>query len=265
MLIFAILASLSITSQAQELDPVPGWQWSGDNNRCGLTQQDPNSRTMLEVGQYPASDQVRMTVADGRLKISEYRSLSATLALEPGASHTGNARLYPETDKLAASVSVEISGDQLLQEFAKTSSVVVSIENMGSVRRPVLSAAAAAHALIQCEDQRLPRWGINPAYWHGLQKHPHPLKPLGGLISEDDYPPGYALNGVSGGVLVRLTVGADGRVKNCVGLNRRVDRYVLQNVCGKMKIAARFEPAVDEQGRKVEAPFIMAESFKVVH
>jgi hypothetical protein len=259
------LALSSVSAQDQSLEPVLGWQWDDNANRCELTQQDPNSRMELEVSQYPASDQIRVSIADIRLKIADYKSLSGvTLALKPGRSYVGAARLYPPTDKLAALVSVEVSDDQILEDFAKASTVVISSEKMTPIDRPVRAADAAAQALRHCADQRMSRWGIDPAYWHGLQKRPHPIKPLGSLLSQDDYPPGYALNGVSGGVLLRLTVDIDGRVKDCVSLNRRADRYVLQNVCGKMKLAARFEPALDENGRKVEAPFIMAESFSVV-
>lgn len=265
MSFFALLSSASIASQALILDPGPDWHLDGASNDCTLSQRDANSRDTLEVSQYPASDELWLTLADRRVKASGYKALSrVTFTLEPGASHTGDGRLYPETDERSAAIAVEISDPAFLQEFANASSVVVSYESLGSLRRSVRSTSAAVHALAQCEDQRLRGWGIDPAYWRGLKKPPHPLKPLGGLLSPDDYPPGYVWNGVNGGVVVRLTVGTDGRVKDCVGLNRRVDRYILQNVCGKLKAVSRFEPAVDARGHQVEAPYVTGATFKVV-
>jgi protein TonB len=81
------------------------------------------------------------------------------------------------------------------------------------------------------------------------------------LFSSDDYPPGYALNNVEGELVLRLTIGTDGKVKDCVPLNRRADRYFLQNVCGKLKLLARFQPALDQQGQVVPAPFVTAATF----
>lgn len=264
MRMFALLASASLATQAPTLDPGSDWHWDDAATGCALIQQGSSSRNMLEISHYPGSDEVWLTLADSRLKTSGYEPLEdVALALEPGALHTGDGRLHPETDKSAAEIGVGITDPTFLREFATASNVVVSHHSVGSLRRSVHSAAAAVQALSQCEAQRLRSWGIDPDYWQALRKRPRPLQPLGRLFSSDDYPPGYVLNGVNGEVLVRLTVDTDGRVKGCVGLNRRVDRYFLQNICRKLKIIARFEPAVDAQGHTVEAPFITGATFQV--
>ena len=261
---FDLLASAALATQAPVVDPGPDWHWDETANGCALIQQDSSSRNMLEVSHYPASDEVWLTFADSRVKTLGFESLKdVALVLEPGASRTGDGRLHQETDEHEAEIAVGITDPTFLQEFAGASNVVVSHRSVGSLGRRLRSTASAVQALSQCEVQRLRSWGIDPDYWHTLRKHPQPLQPLGRLFSSDDYPPGYVLNGVNGEVLVRLTVGADGRVKGCVGLNRRVDRYFLQNICGKLKMIARFEPAVDGQGHTVEAAFITGATFQI--
>jgi TonB family protein len=79
----------------------------------------------------------------------------------------------------------------------------------------------------------------------------------------NDYPPGYLLNNIGGEVVVRLTVRSDGNVQDCTGLGRKVDRFFLQAVCDKLRKYAVFEPALDQQGRAIAAPYIIAASFGV--
>lgn len=261
MVSFAILAITMIGAQAPTLDVGPDWQWD-EVAGCALVQREAGSRNLIEVSRYPASDEVWLTIADSQLKVPSFTPLSQiTVTLEPGGTSAADGRLSRETDRRAAAVAIGTTDPTFLQQFSQASAVIVSHEKIAPLRRTLRSPSAAARGLIQCEDAKLRGWGIDLAYWRGLREHPRPLKPLASLFSPDDYPPGYLLNGVQGEVVVRMIVGANGRVKDCVGLNRRVDRYFLQNVCGKLRNLARFQPAVDQQGRSVDAPYITAASF----
>jgi hypothetical protein len=51
-------------------------------------------------------------------------------------------------------------------------------------------------------------------------------------------------------------------VKDCVGLNRGVDKYFLGSVCTKFRSRIRFQPGVDQEGRTVEAPYVTAVGFE---
>lgn len=258
----AALVLLSVRAEAQ--DPGPDWQWLPSNENCALIQQIAGSKDVISLSVYPGSEQSWLTVSDRRLKTPVDQKLEAvTLSLVPGATRTVDGRLLPANSERAAAIELTIQDSTLLQDFAKATTLTLTHDKVGSLSRSLRSPADASRALGECENASLRRWGIDPAYWRGLRQRPRPLKPLAALFSEDDYPPGYVLNGVQGELVLRLTIGTDGRVKDCVPLNRRADRYFLQNVCGKLKIVARFSHALDQQGQPVVAPFITGAGFRL--
>jgi len=253
--------SLFVSVEAQAQDAGPDWQWD-QSDGCAVIQRVAGSKEMLELSQSPGTDEVMVALSDSRIKTAAYQKITKiSLSMEPGGDLIGDGRLIRETDDDAAKVVVDISDQRFLEAFAKTSAIAVSHEKLGVLRRAVRSPSDGVHALLECENAKLRTWGIDPKYLRALRERPRPLKPLDQLFSSDDYPPGYALNNVEGELVLRLTIGTDGKVKDCVPLNRRADRYFLQNVCGKLKLLARFQPALDQQGQVVPAPFVTAATF----
>jgi TonB family protein len=68
---------------------------------------------------------------------------------------------------------------------------------------------------------------------------------------------------VQGGSIIRLDIGADGRVRGCKSLNAAQYRGFEYSTCDLIK-GARFEPALDASGKPVTAPYIFYIRFTIL-
>ena len=76
-----------------------------------------------------------------------------------------------------------------------------------------------------------------------------------GRIVHRDYPEAAARDGVSGNVITRLSVGADGRVSRCI-VTRSSGHVALDSTtCRLIEQRFRFEPARDLNGRPIASTF----------
>ncbi|HVM22889.1 MAG TPA: hypothetical protein VM308_06275 [Sphingomicrobium sp.] len=262
---YLVVVSMLAGVPARAQDAGRDWQWLRSVEDCALIQKVAQSKDAIILSVYPGSGQSWIMIADSRLRAPASQKLpSVHLTLKPGRSVIADAQLYPASNISAPGVSIPILHHDFVQDFAKVTEIAVSHPKLGFlVQRQVHSAADATRALVECENAMLREWGIDPAYWRGLRERPIPLKSLHDLFSSEDYPPGYLLNAVEGKLILRLIVGTDGRVEQCTPVNRRADKYFFQKICGKLKIAARFQPAVDFQGRVVKAPYITGARFAI--
>jgi protein TonB len=72
---------------------------------------------------------------------------------------------------------------------------------------------------------------------------------LASYVSDEDYPSNAIRNGEQGTTRFRLTVGPDGKVKDCSVTNSSGSSALDSTTCRLMKQRARFTPAMDSNGR----------------
>jgi hypothetical protein len=258
-----VVATLITMSGAASAAVGPNWIIEPDASGCTVYQRETDSQDRLEISRFPSTDAVAVLIADARLKVGEFTLLPAvTIALEPGGSRSGDGRLLRDTDQRPAAMWALISDPSFLAEFSRANTVTLSSKSI-HVTRNIRSPIEATKALSDCEDVKMRAWGVSPAYLRNMRVRPKPIRPLIRLFSTADYPPGYLLNGISGQVVVWLKVGRDGKVQDCVGLNRGVDRFFLKTVCDKLRRYAVFEPAIELQGNSVAAPYVTAVGFGI--
>jgi protein TonB len=77
---------------------------------------------------------------------------------------------------------------------------------------------------------------------------PVPRANIGSYISNDDYPVSALSRNEEGSVRFRLTVGADGRVTNCVITSTSGSAALDNATCRIMRSRARFTPARSASG-----------------
>ncbi len=82
-----------------------------------------------------------------------------------------------------------------------------------------------------------------------------PIKIAGDINSARDYPRQSRDQRINSRVVIALTVGIDGRVKACRVLQPSPDVSAGPITCGLAMKRFRFRPAIDAQGRPVEAQF----------
>jgi TonB family protein len=107
-------------------------------------------------------------------------------------------------------------------------------------------------ALKQCMDKLLTDWGINPDKLRSLSRRAEPLNP-GRWLRPEDYPKGAIHAGRSASVHFRVTVEQDGRVSKCSIQNATEGRDFARRTCSVISRRARFQPALDANGRPVSS------------
>lgn len=259
----ALLLQLTAALAAQTED-VPGWQWEPDSALCTLTQKDSDHGGEIIIRRTPGDDQTTVRVRDRGARGDYWRSITGmTVTLEPGGSVLADGYFGPGEQAGSREILVRIPDQTFLSRFPQAQALAISHARFGLSRTYVRSAAAVPAALRACEDRRMREWGIDPAAWWALRSRPIPITPLNELLQARGYPRNGVIFRVQGDVVLRLAVGLDGRVSECEGLNRRVDPAFNVLGCDALKRKARFQPATDQQGRPVAAPFIVIARYRV--
>jgi len=84
---------------------------------------------------------------------------------------------------------------------------------------------------------------------------PKPRGNMGRWVTDADYKPRWLREGLSGQIKLDLTIGADGRVADCL-IARSSGHAVLDEAsCKLLTKRARFEPARDAQGKPARGTF----------
>lgn len=129
-------------------------------------------------------------------------------------------------------------GDQVLQRFG------------------LPSAAAAAGALRQCVSDALREWGIDEAALRALRKLPRSINNLG--LRSESYPREAMEDGVSGQLVMRLTIALDGRATDCRVVATSATASLDQTACRVALRHGRFEPALDSAGQPTAATYAVS-------
>ena len=111
-------------------------------------------------------------------------------------------------------------------------------------------------AMRTCMDELLTHWGIDPAKHKTLAKPAMPKTNPAGWASSDDYPKSAAFQGQSALVHFRLTVGPDGRVKDCSIQNATKGEEFATQTCRLISQRGRFSPAIDAEGNPIASYYV---------
>ncbi|WOF44063.1 energy transducer TonB [Sphingopyxis indica] len=121
----------------------------------------------------------------------------------------------------------------------------------------------ALAAMRQCTDELLDHWGIDVAKHATLSRPVIPKGNPGRWVLPGDYPPGKAWMGQRAIVMFRLNVDENGSVSACHIQNSIGDKAFDEAVCDALKRRARFEPALDSDGRPIPSYWLNAVNFHV--
>ena len=260
-----LAAVLTAEVAASAMPAVAEWQWESDPNICILFQTADERQEQLSIQVYPASNTTWLIVANLKATVAKPQPLTDVhVSFEPSGATIASGRVeLSDKKRNVPIVTLKIDDPAFFSNLARATALRVSHSALGEWRQPLRATAPAVDALRACEDSRLRNWGIDPVAWHAMRSPPMPLTPLPQLFTPDDYPPGYALNGVTGQVVARLTVGTSGAVEKCVAINPRVDVYFAEKICGILKRRARFRPATDNQGQPIVGIYVTSAIFQM--
>jgi TonB family protein len=120
---------------------------------------------------------------------------------------------------------------------------------------PVPSLQRAVPVARQCMNDVLREWGFDPETYNALRQPPRSIGSIAGWVDSVDYPTSALLDGRSGRSIVRVTVGTDGRARDCATVVSSGDAALDRRTC-VVADRGRFEPALDRDGRPTEAPYV---------
>ena len=128
------------------------------------------------------------------------------------------------------------------------------------LRNPVVLAtgpmAAALAALDACTDELLTHWGIDVARHKEISRPVAPVDSPANWLKSSDYPREMLAKLQPGLVQVRLIVGADGIPTAC-HIQQSTDAKGFDDaVCGGMMRRARFDPALDKDGKPIMSYYV---------
>lgn len=108
-------------------------------------------------------------------------------------------------------------------------------------------------ALRKCTEELLTHWGIDVAAHRTLTKKPTPSGNPGSWVSNSDYPMHLASQGVEGIIQFRLLIDEAGKVTSCHIQQSTRPAEFDKKVCDVMSKRARFDPALDAQGKPIKS------------
>ena len=235
----------------------PHWQVDWSDHYCSLIRYSGGERSKaFAVRTSPGSNSLTLITFDPQ---RPRRS--------PRVGAPVSIRFLPSGTTVAGSVTrtaftsdrrfvMEVDGFQsLLPLFETSSQIEVANEQTGQFTMRFPAAGEAIRTLRACEDDALARWGIDMAARAALRSPPI-LDTNRPVITNRDYPDAAIRARQMGRVLMRLDIGADGRVAACTILVGSGAAVLDGQSCRLFQERARFSPAIGADGSPTPADFV---------
>lgn len=155
----------------------------------------------------------------------------------PAEEQTRLRDAVPAVPFLQAVSDAELAAGGMADRIAFTNGLAGDpVFHTGRLSEPV-------KALQTCVNDLMTRWGIDPQKYASSSRQPEPLNNASEWIMSADFSDGFK----PGNVHIRVIVGEDGMVRNCLS-TLGVDDSRAERVCSLLKSRARFSPGLDAQG-----------------
>ncbi|MDB5719480.1 MAG: hypothetical protein JWP15_98 [Alphaproteobacteria bacterium] len=235
----------------------PSWQADWGDNVCSLIRaaEDPNA-IILRIDSVPGTDLISVNLQHKKWAwASEGQAADVALALDPGGVVPAKAAYSPNPLDRHPALTLQVTGRFFLGQLAAARSLTVTQHGRPLASFTLPLAAQAVSSLRACQRDALTSWGIDADAWFKLRSAPVAKQDLASLIGIDDYPSKALNGGVSGRVVIRLSVDATGTPTGCVA-TMSSDSSFDRDTCALFMKRARFRPALDAEGRPVAAPLV---------
>jgi TonB family protein len=160
-------------------------------------------------------------------------------------------------------ISVRIE-DESYRAAVESGAVSLSIPKELEEGFAVPGFGSALKVLDQCVVNLGEVWGIPKDHQSRVSRPAKVIEP-GSLFDSNDYPIGALKEDASGKAVVRLIVDEEGRPSDCTLLKSSGNKFLDAASCSKLVKRARFEPALDIQGRPMRSISITAINWFLVY
>jgi TonB family protein len=262
-LVFAVLAMSSAAAAAADpKQPTGKWVAEFAEHECILSRAygTPKDVLILAFQKLPMQAGIELNVlktgkrtdsAHGRARVGFLRGTSVDVAF-------GAYRVGPNIRKISVGLA-----DESYRSVAESGVVSLSIPRELEEGFTVPGFGAALNILDRCVVNLGEAWGISKDQQTRVGRPAKLIEPES-LFDSNDYPDGALKEDASGRTIVRYVVDEAGRSSDCVVLKTSGNKFLDLATCSKLLKRARFEPALDVQGRPMRSISVTAVNWLIV-
>lgn len=256
---FLALAALfsAQASAIQPAAPAPGARWVSDwgDRRCGLVRTAADGHTArLSIFVTPGAWSFSLWFSDLPLGGHLLPVPRVEISFEPSGTMLSDIELESFRNGRDTVHRTPTLDESHLDVLAMTSLIRVRRNERVLEEIAVPGARGAVTVLRECITAQLRAWGIDAAFHANLRSRP---KPVGGIAARwfrpDDYPMEAFRAGREGTVIVRLSIGSDGSIRECAPVAPSGVAELDARTCRILTTRGRYEPAIDSNGAPVPA------------
>ncbi|HYJ53584.1 MAG TPA: energy transducer TonB [Allosphingosinicella sp.] len=253
-LLASLLAGALLAAPAFAFEPEPGPDWvvSRAEQYCSLTRQSGPASFALRTVPGSGVWEVRLASRNwSNVTLRDARRLA--IRLQPEGGPLGGSQ-YARHTEAGRSLDVYQIPRSDLGRFAAAQGITVARNRETILDIPLNGAAQAIAAVRQCEDETLREWGIDPVAFAALRTPATGLPAA--VVTDDDYPAAAMRAHQSGMVVVRLMIGANGRVSDCTPVVSSGHAILDTRTCQIFRERLRMTPAIGADGTPTAAPMV---------
>ncbi|NJB91094.1 TonB family protein [Sphingopyxis italica] len=266
-----------------ELTPTAPWHVHYADDYCRLARifGTDEQKIIFSIEQDAPGDSFRMTLTGpmldgptrkGKASITFGAMPEQQIMFFPGTVGEGqpawifgdSARIKPySAEKIASADDQGIRYEPITEaEEAAVTSVTIGRPLRDPVRLKTGPMKAAFAAMRSCTDELLDHWSIDVARHRELSRWATPIGNPAKWLRSGDYPRAMLTKWQPGIVRFRLSVGADGTPTAC-HIQRSTNSEGFDDaVCKGVMRRARFEPALDKDGRPIASYYVNVVRFQ---
>lgn len=262
VLAFAVLG-MSSAAAAEPKQPTGKWVAEFGDHQCILsrTYGTPKDVLILAFQKLPTQTGVELIVlkAGKRLDLTHGRARVAFLKDTPLEVRFGAYRVGPNLRRISLGIE-----DKSYRDAALSGAISLSIPKELEEDFAVPGFGPALEVMDQCAVNLGEVWGIPKEHQKRVSRPAKLIEP-GSLFDSNDYPMGALKEDASGRTVMRFLVDENGRPSDCIMLKSSGNKFLDAASCSKMLNRARFEPALDADGRPMRSVSITAINWFLVN
>ena len=205
-----------------------------------FTSDSPNPKVRVGFGAAPVVERSALSGSMGDAHTPMFIVLSVDLVPRP--PEVSVILPDPEAERQVNSVTIQRVGGKAV------------VLQLGPMDKPM-------EAMRTCIDSLVKSWGLDPAVQRNLARQPKPLTSPGSWVTDNDYPRVAIEGGENGLVHFRLMIDDSGKPDQCIIQSKTKPDDFAPTVCAAIMRRARFQPALDNQGRPVASYFASSVRF----
>ena len=253
-------AAISTPATAQPLQPTSSWNVDYAENECRLVRdfgQDGN-KIWLSLSAGASFTHYSLVIASPSFPATNRFTDIEIKATPLGDTKTVNAMPY----------SIELNGKKnqvfrsgieraFFSNVNKDQVIEFKVKSAKTFELNANGLQKALEALNSCHDDLLTnKFKIDVTALHALQSLPLPGDGVASWVTTDDFPPAAIRGRWEGQTQFVMTVGTDGKAKDCRTITSSGHAILDQRACDLMIQRGRFTPAKGANGEPVAAPWI---------